>query len=115
MHVPVVPVRMTEAWLLIDEKAIREAADNPNGSVALDLPALDRLERTPNPKSTLEKVLETASEKTGRRLDQFRRDLNHRKHRVVQFIRDFSPLRRLPAFSAFEQLTHNVVERLLRD
>src|SRR5690606_18674132 len=33
--VPVVPVRMTEAWLLFDESAIRRAADNPNGTVDL--------------------------------------------------------------------------------
>jgi hypothetical protein len=31
MTVPVVPVRMTEAWLLIDEAAIRSAAGNPRG------------------------------------------------------------------------------------
>ena len=30
-HICVVPVRMTEAWLLFDEKAIRKAAGNPNG------------------------------------------------------------------------------------
>ena len=30
-HIPVVPVRMTEAWLLADESAIRSAAGNPNG------------------------------------------------------------------------------------
>src|SRR4051812_11286917 len=29
--VPVVPVRMIEAWLLADEPAIREAARNPSG------------------------------------------------------------------------------------
>ena len=37
-QVPVVPVRMTEAWLLFDEKAIRWAASNPNGSQPLGLP-----------------------------------------------------------------------------
>src|SRR4051794_15078621 len=30
-HVCVVPIRMTEAWLLIDESAIRRASGNPNG------------------------------------------------------------------------------------
>jgi hypothetical protein len=34
-HVCVVPVRMTEAWLLQSESAIRAAADNPNGKNAL--------------------------------------------------------------------------------
>ena len=37
-HVPVIPVRMTEAWLLADENAIRRAAGNPNGDEELNLP-----------------------------------------------------------------------------
>ena len=35
-HVPVVPVRMTEAWLLTDEKAIRSAAGNLRGTEELN-------------------------------------------------------------------------------
>ena len=31
-RVPVIPVRMTEAWLLLEIGAIRTAADNPNGN-----------------------------------------------------------------------------------
>src|SRR5579872_4460722 len=34
----VIPVRMQEAWLLIDEQAIRRAAGNPNGKQPLILP-----------------------------------------------------------------------------
>ncbi len=29
--IPVIPVKMMEAWLLIDKSAIRKAAGNPNG------------------------------------------------------------------------------------
>ena len=36
--VATVPVRMTEAWLLIDEDAIRRAADNPNGRAYVGIP-----------------------------------------------------------------------------
>ncbi len=36
--VPIVPVTMTEAWLLFDERAIRRAADNPAGENSLQLP-----------------------------------------------------------------------------
>jgi hypothetical protein len=39
-HVCVVPVRMTEAWLLIDELAIRRAAGRPQSTDPLDLPKL---------------------------------------------------------------------------
>lgn len=64
-HVPVVPVRMTEAWLLIDERAIRRAADNPNGTSELSLPPLRKLEGTPDPKTILKTCLLAASELRG--------------------------------------------------
>jgi hypothetical protein len=111
-HVPVVPVRMTEAWLLIDENAIRRAADNPNGASELPIPALRRLEHETAPKALLHSCLIAASEKTGRRLDQFRRSLPRRAHRVADFISDFSPLRELAAFARFEATTREVVASL---
>jgi hypothetical protein len=37
-HACIVPVRMTEAWLLFDKNAIRFASGNPNGQMQLDLP-----------------------------------------------------------------------------
>jgi hypothetical protein len=37
----VVPVRMMEAWLLIDEMAIRRVAGNPNGRIPIELPVLN--------------------------------------------------------------------------
>jgi hypothetical protein len=99
----IIPVRMTEAWLLIEEPAIRRAAGNPNGSRALNLPPLQRLESIPDPKETLHEALLAASESSGRRLKQFRRDLPMLKHRVSELIEDFSPLRRLSAFQQFER------------
>jgi hypothetical protein len=38
-YVCVVPVRMTEAWLLIDADAIRNAVDNPASKAQIDRPA----------------------------------------------------------------------------
>ncbi|MFM7266049.1 MAG: hypothetical protein ACKOZW_10775, partial [Cyanobium sp.] len=38
--VPVIPVHMTEAWLLISEAALRAAACNRNGKAKLELPPL---------------------------------------------------------------------------
>ncbi|MFN7616245.1 MAG: hypothetical protein ACK5RM_08685, partial [Pseudanabaena sp.] len=46
--VPVIPIRMTEAWLLIDEKAIKTAAGNPRGKQILSMPAINRLETIPD-------------------------------------------------------------------
>lgn len=34
--IPIVPVRMTETWLLADEDAIRRAANNPSGKTPSD-------------------------------------------------------------------------------
>lgn len=59
---PVIPVRMTEAWLLISERAIRRAAGNPNGRVPLNLPPVSRLESLPDPKEDLKTLLEKSSE-----------------------------------------------------
>ena len=56
----VIPVKMTEAWLLIDEKAIREAAGNPKGRQPLDLPKTSNTEGLSDPKETLRGLLETA-------------------------------------------------------
>ena len=62
----VLPIRMTEAWLMFDEHAIRMAADNPNGSVRLVLPAHQSEEGIPDPKEQLYNLLRRASELRGR-------------------------------------------------
>jgi hypothetical protein len=107
--VSVIPVRMTEAWLLTDERAIRSAADNPSGSFDLNLPSLDELEGLKDPKEILQKALKNACEKKGRRLAQFRRDLPLRVQRVAELIEDFSPLRALGAFRALETETRGAL------
>jgi hypothetical protein len=100
---------MTEAWLLIDDKAIRSAADNPNGEEPMPFPLLRRLESLADPKKILRECLLSASGKKGRRLDQFRRDLPGRIYRVADLIQDFSPLRALPAFHRFEEAVRTAV------
>lgn len=109
--VPVVPVRMTEAWLLVSEAAIRTAAGNPRGVVPLGLPGLAGLERSANPKQKLEDALLLASGHKGRRRRQFERDMPALKHRVASLIGDFSVLRRLSAFRQLEaRLTQSLAE-----
>ena len=105
---------MTEAWLLVDERAIRSAADNPNGRQPLSLPPLHKIELLVDPKDFLHQCLVRASEKRGRRLDQFKRDLPSRVQRITTLIDDFSPLRSLPAFQRFEENTRGVIQSLLR-
>jgi hypothetical protein len=95
----VVPVRMTEAWLLLDEMAIREAAGNPGGRVNLNLPSQQHIENTPDPKETLFTALRTASEHTGRRLKSLQ--VEKIRHRVAERM-DYELLRNLPAFQSLE-------------
>lgn len=110
-YVAIVPVRMTEAWLLIDEHAIRQAAGNPNGRAALQLPPFRTLESVPNPKDVLQNLLVVASNFHGRRRHKFQRELSRRMQRVGELIVDFEPLRELSAFGAFEAETHQAVAR----
>lgn len=103
----VVPVRMTEAWLLSDEKAVRQAAGNPNGRQPLALPRVHELEAMPDPKATLRQLWREASDLRGQRLKRLRvaPDL------LAGFIDDFSVLRGLPAFQALEA----DIERVTRE
>lgn len=97
--VPVVPVRMTEAWLLFDQQAIRVAVGNPNGKSPLQVP-MAKWDEIPDPKSVLYDALRVASGHSGRRRKKFQ--VATAAHMVAEYIGDFSPLRRLPAFARFE-------------
>lgn len=92
----VVPVRMQEAWLLIDEAALRRAAGNPNGTQPLAMPDVQRLEELADPKQLIRDLLRQASELQGRRLERF--NWRSSAHRVAEMISDFSVLYRLAAF-----------------
>lgn len=98
--VPVVPVRMQEAWLLLDEPAIRSGSGNPNGRTELDMPPASSIERIPDPKTRLHDLLREASGLTGRRRKKFHAQTA--AHRVVGFLGGIEPLRQLPAFRRFE-------------
>lgn len=102
--VTVIPVRMTEAWLLIDEAALRVAAGSPRGRQPLRLPAVRDLEGLADPKRILHDLLREASglRDRRRRLDHFNRDLGTCVQRVAERIEDFSLLRQLNAFQALE-------------
>lgn len=105
----VIPVRMQEAWLLLDEVALRKAAGNPNGSISLAMPNIKRLEQLSDPKNTLHNLLRQASELKGRRLKQF--SIHERVHRVAELIDDFSALRVLSAFQALEDELQTIIRQ----
>jgi hypothetical protein len=100
-YVPVIPVRMTEAWFLHDESAIRRASGNPQGTVPLNLPAVRDVEALPDPKRVLFEALLVATELSGRGLKRKRRDRFRMRMRVAELIDDFEPLVGVPAFDRF--------------
>ena len=106
--VPVIPVRMQEAWLLFDLAAIRNAAGNPNGSLPASLPPLRRIEDNADPKTVLYELLRQVSGLSGRRLRRFQPSSH--AIRVADFIDDFSPLRAVPAFAALEEDILKILE-----
>ena len=101
LHICVIPVRMTEAWLMFNELAIRRASGNPNGVVPLDLPPPNAIEDVADPKERLHRMLRTASELSGRRLRNLRPA--QAAIRIVEYVDDFSPLRQLRAFRELEE------------
>lgn len=98
-HICLVPVRMTESWLLLDELAIRSAAGNPNGHIPLKLPKAAAVEGLADPKSKLFESLATAAEITGRHRRRFSPEAA--RHRVAEIL-DPRVLRRLASFQFAE-------------
>lgn len=96
----VIPIRMTEAWLLADPGAIRRAAGNPNGTVQLKLPPIARLEAHADPKTLLFDTLACASELGPNRLRRF--DRLRARRQVSGFMENVSVLRQLQSFVHME-------------
>lgn len=100
--VPVVPVQMSEAWILFDGSAVAKAAGSPSSEV--QVPAVAELEGVAGPKDRLDDLLfRAAGSPTGRRGRNFKRSIANRRVSVAEYISDYSPLMRLPAFLRFQE------------
>jgi len=108
----VVPVRMTEAWFLFDEQAIRRASNNPNGKESLELPGTAQFETVLSPKDKLSEAIKLGSGLTGRRLDHFQRGLAQARRRVADYITDYTPLLSLPSFSALDNEIKHLADQV---
>ena len=98
---------MQETWLLINEKAIRHAAGNPNGTTPLNIPQINELEKLSTPKQALHELLKKASGLRGRRLNRF--NIHQSAIRIAEFIEDFASLRVLSAFVELETDVKKVI------
>lgn len=94
----VVPVRMTEAWLLLDERAIRRVAGHPAGQEDLGLPAVSEVESVPRPKATLQAALERAAGVRGRRLEILRSQFGEMRRQLLERLQVDGPVTRLSAW-----------------
>ncbi|MCY3930236.1 MAG: hypothetical protein OXH70_00810 [Acidobacteria bacterium] len=100
--VPVVPVQVSEAWILFDAGAIAKAAGAP--SAGIGVPRVAELESIANPKQRLDELLVAAAgNPSGRRGRTFKRSLVARRVSVAEYIADYSPLENVPAFAAFQE------------
>ncbi|OKI24763.1 DUF4276 family protein [Streptomyces sp. CB03911] len=100
-HMPVVPVRMLEAWLLLDEQAIRQVAGNPNGRMDLQLPRPSTVERIPDPKQQLKETLALASGAKGRRLAELQKRFPRNRHRLFELLDQEGPVSQVPSWHRF--------------
>jgi hypothetical protein len=109
---PVIPIRMTEAWLLLDEAAIRRVAGRPTGLESLGLPVAAAAEHVHNPKQLLQNALEIASGATGRRLRRFKRDFGAQRRRLLEGLDHTGPVSELTAWQQLEADVQEVLGRL---
>ncbi|MEU2041732.1 hypothetical protein [Nocardia niwae] len=95
---PVIPVRMTEAWLLLDEGAIRRVAGNPRGRTNLNLPSVRKIESVPDPKQLLQQCIITAADCTGRRREQVAKRFSEHRRQLLRSIDCSGPITQLPSW-----------------
>jgi hypothetical protein len=91
---------MTEAWLVANEKPIRLAVGNPNGTESLGLPTVKNIESLPDPKEILFTALKAASGISATRKRRF--NPHQYRHRVSELTDDLEPLRKLESFRHLE-------------
>ena len=100
--IPVIPVQETEAWLLLDEQAIRDVMAS-KGKQPLRLPKPNAIEGTRKPKEILQKALLAASETSGRRLKKEKNSFNHHRRVLLQRLDPFGAVRDLPSWQCLER------------
>lgn len=96
--IPVIPVRMTEAWLLLDEVAVRQVAGNPNGKTVIPLPSIREIERVADPKQLLRECLAGAADVTGRRREKLTKRFPHHRRQLLERLDPHGPVTSLASW-----------------
>ena len=104
--VGVVPRRMTETWLLLDESALRNTVGRPRGTEPLALPSPRDVEGLPDPKARLHEALLTACSPRGRRRrKRFESEWEHYRNRLLENLPIGGPLEQLSSWTRFRDDT----------
>jgi len=108
-RVPIVPVRTTEAWILLDETAIRRVAGNPRGKQPLDLPKPSNVEHLADPKEALVTALAAASGCSGNRLGKFRKRFGQHRQILLEQLPVGGALDHVPAWARLREAVSALV------
>ena len=112
LWVAVVPVQETEAWLLLDESAIKQVAGKPTSRVNLRLPSVAMIESITNPKAVLQQALITSSEATGRRLERLRLDFPKHRRFLLDRLPITGPITQVPSWVRMRADLERALENL---
>ena len=108
-RIPIVPVRTTEAWILLDEAAIRRVAGNPRGKQPLDLPKPSNVEHLTDPKGALATALAAASGCSGNRLRKFRKRFGQHRRILLEQLPVGGALDHVPAWARLREAVSALV------
>lgn len=107
-YVRIVPVRMTEAWLLVNASEIRRVAGKPDSRCDLHLPAVQNIEKIPDPKKLLKEVLFRAGSPKGKRREKdFKGRFGEHRRQLIENlpVEDPCPLELLDSWVQFRNDT----------
>ncbi len=93
--VPIVPVAELEAWLLVDEGAIRDAVGRRSSTASLNLPSIGACERLADPKGRLQEAVDIAQQDVAKRR---RSSFGLVRSRLLERLDLAGPIRELSAF-----------------
>ena len=104
----VIPVKMTESWLITSDKAIKEAVGNSHSKAKLDLPAQNKIESC-DAKAVLFEALTQAREHGAHRRRKFKPE--RFRQRVAELTTDLTALRKIPSFKLMEDALLDILQR----
>jgi hypothetical protein len=102
--IPMIPVKMTEAWLLADRKIINRVAGNVDCDDEIRcIPPVKILENRANVKELLLDALCEASGLEGGRLKPFKKRFGEMRARIMEDLAVDGPQKELPSYQAFRR------------